>query len=144
MKIKRSIVLLVLSLLSSLAMAGYTAGPEANPEVELQEDGSGRAQGSMVQARFSDNEIEMIGCGIRTFDDGQGGLYQYGFCQATDAEDERGFCTTENPQLLDTMKSTADYSFLVFSWDALGQCNYVGFSTQSFYIPKHTDKNDKK
>lgn len=123
---------------SVVAMAGYTQ--PAPVTITLEADGSGTAIGDMVTARFSDNDVEVIGCGIRVYDDGAGGTFQYGFCQATDSMETRGFCSTMRSDILDTMKATGDYSFVTFAWNAAGECTHVGFSTQSFYIPEHTDK----
>lgn len=89
----------------------------------------------MVTARFSDNDVEFIGCGIRTFDDGAGGTFTFGFCQATDSAGVNGFCQSTNTDLLLAMAATADFSFITFGWDAVGDCTRIGFSTQSFYLP---------
>lgn len=93
----------------------------------------------MVTARFSDNYGEFIGCGVRVFEDGASSAFEFGFCQAEDADGERGFCNTQNAALLQAMKSTSDFSFTTFSWNADGECTRIGFSTQSFYIPELTD-----
>jgi len=135
MKTGKIIAVVVLSLLSSFAVAGYVQPQSVT--VTLNGDGSGSAIGDMVTARFSDNDVEVIGCGTRAYDDGAGGIYRWGFCQATDALEQQVICNTENPDLLDIMASTSDYSFITFSWDAGGICNHIGFSTQSFYIPEH-------
>lgn len=135
---------LVLSLLlfSSMTLAGYLQ--PAPVEVTLNPDGSGSATGDMISARFSDNDVEFIGCGIRAFDDGAGGVFYFGFCQAADSTDLHGFCSTQRSDLLDAVKSISDYSFITFSWNAAGECTLIGNSTQSFYIPELTDKNKKK
>ncbi|HEY0659887.1 MAG TPA: hypothetical protein VGD21_00975 [Lysobacter sp.] len=109
-------------------------------EVTTNADGSGNAFGNMVTARFADNDVEFIGCGIRFFDDGAGGTFELGFCQAANSADEAGFCQTTRPDLLEAMKATGDYSFITFAWNPDGECRAIGFSTQSFYIP---DKNAK-
>jgi len=133
MKARHAAAVVVLSLISSVAMAGLTQ--PAPVEVTLNSDGSGNAFGDMVTARFADNDVELIGCGIRVRDDGAGGTFEFGFCQATDSADERGFCQTDRPDLLEALKATADYSFITFSWNPDGECRSIGFSTQSFYIP---------
>jgi hypothetical protein len=97
------------------------------------------ALGDMVTARFSDNDIEVIGCGTRMWTTGTP-TFRWGFCQVRDAANVNQLCFTENPDLLDMMKSTADYSFITFAWDADGECTHVGFSTQSFYIPDFRDQ----
>lgn len=99
------------------------------------------AEGDMVTARYAGKEIEYIGCGIRKFDDGAGGATAFGFCQAVDADDERGFCNTFNEDLLDAISSSSAFSFVTFNWDENGTCTRIGFSNQSLYLPKGLGAN---
>lgn len=125
---------LVFALFSMLAIAGITQ--PAPVTVTLNVDGSGSATGDMTTARHSDNDVEFIGCGVRVYDDGAGGSFQWGFCQVGDSADNRGFCSTMRTDLLEIMKATSDYSYITFSWNTAGECDHIGFSTQSFYIPE--------
>ena len=106
--------------------------------VEEDPSGGGFAFGDMASARFANNDIEFIGCGIRVFSGG----FSFGFCQARDADGQRGFCSTEDPELLAAMHATSDNSFLTFAWDENEECTRIGFSTQSFYIPTESGKNN--
>lgn len=134
MKIRTFAGICLLAFFSSLAIAGITQ--PAPIAVTLNGDGSGAAIGDMVTARYSDNDIEFIGCGIRVYDDGAGGTFQYGFCQASDSAENRAFCTTLRHDMLESMKATSDNSFITFAWNAAGECTQIGFSTQSFYLPE--------
>jgi hypothetical protein len=119
---------------SSVAMAGLVNDfPVA---VTLNPDGSGTAVGSMTTARFSKNNVEYIGCGLRRNDDGAGGVFLFAFCQASTADEIVGFCETDNPALIASIGDQDDFSFIVFGWNAAGECRSIGNSTQSFYIPK--------
>jgi hypothetical protein len=73
--------------------------------------------------------------------------FQFGLCQATDSDGVRAVCFTENPKLLDTMKTISDFAFISFSWQDDGnggaECTRVGTSTQSFYDPDFTTKGKK-
>lgn len=138
MKARHAAAIGILSLISSVAMAGLLQ--PAIVEVTINGDGSGSAFGNMVTARFAENDVEFIGCGIRVLDDGAGGTFEFGFCQAANSADVRGFCETTRPDLLEAMKATGDYSFITFSWNAAGECRGIGFSTQSFYIPDNKAK----
>jgi hypothetical protein len=118
---------------SSAAMAGLiTVTPVT---VTVNADTSGSANGSMSAARFSKNEVEYIGCGVRRIEDGLGGVVVFGFCQASNAAGDFGFCNTENPALIASIGDQDDYSFVTFSWNEEGVCQLIGNSTQSFYIP---------
>lgn len=103
--------------------------------------GSGIASGDMISARFSENDFEFIGCGQRAFDDGAGGAYYWGFCQAQIEEATSVTCFTENSGLLDGIDSIADSSYITFSWTDDGEgnlsCYRIGTSTQSFYLKKN-------
>ena len=137
MKLKHILIITLSTLASVFALAGLT-----QPAPVVVDLDNGTAFGDMVTARFSDNDVEFIGCGVRVFDDGAGGSFQFGFCQAADSEGVNAFCNTDNPALLEAMKSTADFSFVTFSFDEEGVCNRIGFSTQSFYIPEGVGPDD--
>ena len=101
------------------------------------------ALGDQATARTSKNDVEFIGCGIRVFDDGVN-PFSFGFCQAGDSEEVQITCFTQNANLLDTLKTGSDFSFVTFSWQDGGfggtECTRIGFSTQSFYLPNFTTK----
>lgn len=123
------------ALFSATAMAGYLQPAE----VVVDHDNT-FASGDMRSARDAKDDITFIGCGVRHFDDGTGGAFVFGFCQATDADENSVNCTTTNPALLDALDVVADNSFLTFSWEDDGDgnltCTRIGASTQSFYLPK--------
>jgi hypothetical protein len=130
---KHWIAIAAVALTSSAAWAGLE---QPQPVVvTLNADGSGSAIGAQSTARFSKNKVEYIGCGVRRFDDGLGGSFVFGFCQASTADAVLGFCETENPLLIESIGDTDDYSFITFSWGADGVCRGIGNSTQSFYLP---------
>lgn len=129
MKIKHVFSAAALSLVASIASAGLVQ------PVPVTIDFAARlATGDMWSARTSANPFEFIGCGVRH---NAAGMY-FGFCQAglADADAQRITCFTDNPQLIDAIKSIGDYSYIAFRWDADGMCTHVGVSTQSFYLPK--------
>jgi hypothetical protein len=132
-RMKKGLALTVLALASSAALAGLVTDQPVT--VTLNGDGSGNAAGSMTTARFSKNTVEFIGCGVRRIDDGAGGVILFAFCQAADAANVQGFCTTDNPDLIASIGDQDDFSFITFGWNAAGECSSIGNSTQSFYIP---------
>ena len=98
------------------------------------------ASGDMLTAANSVNSDEFIGCGIRSFDDGLGGTFRFGFCQAQVNGGDAVTCFTESDALLDDMRALNDFSWITFSWTDVGAgdltCTRVGISTQSFYLDK--------
>lgn len=142
MKFRYLFVAAVLALVTSGVYAGFTQ--PAPVEVDLV---GMSALGDQVTARAAKNDIDFIGCGIRMFDDGAGGSFSFGFCQAQDSDEEQVTCFTTNASLLEAMHATSDYAFITFSWvdDGSGgfECTRIGFSTQSFYLPKGTKGNEQ-
>ncbi len=140
MKARYVLISAILALFSSIAVAGRVVSvPVSIDETNM------FAQGDMWTARTADNDVEFIGCGIRVLEDGVGGIFSFGFCQAMDADEAEIQCFTENPDLLDAMKATSSYSFVSFSWEDDGfggaECVRIGFSTQSWYLPNIKVKN---
>ena len=133
MKIKHIVSIVVATLLAGLAYAGAVVpAPVAVDLVNM------TAQGDQYTARTSAGDTELIGCGIRNFDDGTN-PFRFGFCQASDADGDTIFCFTENDNLIDEMRASSDYAFITFVWQDDGgggaECTNVGYSTQSFYLP---------
>ena len=121
---------IVLGLASGAALAGYV-----QPQPVLIDLVNRTAIGDMLSARNADNDLDLIGCGVRTFDIGGGSSLSLGFCSAGDTFGAQISCTTENPALIDAIHAISDYSFITFRWDENFQCTAVGNSTQSFYLP---------
>lgn len=136
MKIRKTATAIATLLFSSLAFGGAVV--DAPVDVDLVNN---FAFGNMASARFSDNDVEFIGCGVRYIDDGVGGTFVFGFCQATDAAGESLFCSTESADLLEAIKSIVDFSFITFAADGNGQCTRIGNSAQSIYIPDYFADN---
>jgi len=132
----------ILTLLAGVAFAGLKQ--PAPVEVDLV---NMFAFGDQVSARNAKDDVSFIGCGIRVFDDGVFPPFAFGFCQAGDSEENQIVCFTESPNLLNAMGAENDFSFITFSWqdDGFGgaECTRVGFSTQSFYLPKFKTKGKK-
>ncbi len=124
---------LLISAIMAVASFASSAGVVQPANVVIDTDNRS-AQGDMVTARFSDNENELIGCGQRTLLTG-GEPISWAFCQARTTEDDLIICFTQDENLLKQMRTINSYSFVTFRWDENGDCSYVGFSTQSMYIP---------
>lgn len=133
MKINGLLALFLGAMMSTSVSAGLTQPAEVEIDNETR-----FAQGDMNTARRSKNEFAFIGCGVRVISVSETEIINFGFCQAGvgEAEDERITCFTQNAELLDGIKSIADYSYVTFSWDENGDCTRIGNSTQSFYLPK--------
>ena len=129
MKARCILISTILALISSIAVAGLI-----QPAPVIVDLDNRFAQGDMWTARTSNNDVEFIGCGFREFNDGTG-TFEFGFCQAEDVDGNHIVCFTENPDLVETMRATSDFSFITFNWDEIDECTKVGFSTQSFYLP---------
>ena len=141
MKIKTLLLSCVLTVISSAAFAG--ASSVAPVVIELEEM---LVYGDMKSSRFSENKNEFLGCGTRTSSfPGGDEVYEWGFCQAGVSEDTgtKAFCMTRDPALLNEIRSLSAFSFIVFRWNAEGDCDYIGTSSQSVYIPNKKDLQKK-
>ncbi len=142
MKIRYVLSITVLTLLAAVASAGLK-----QPAVVTIDFNSMTAFGDQVTARIAADDVSFIGCGVRVFDDGVN-PFSFGFCQAGVIEDGEIVCFTLNPNLLNEIKAISAYAFITFSWqdDGFGgaECIRVGFSTQSFYLPKNVEGNKAK
>lgn len=133
----KSIMLLaILGLFSGLAFAGYLQ--PAPIQITMNPDGSGMASGDMVSARFANDDQSNIGCGTRTY--ASGSVSNYAFCQVRDSNGVQAMCTVFDSELMKGIASIGDYSFIVFSWNADGECVQMGASTQSMYMPDFRDQ----
>lgn len=131
------------ALISVSAHAGFTRPAEVNVDLD-----NLFAGGDMISARTDKAKNVFIGCGTRNVEDGSGGLFSWAFCQAEDADEEQVTCFTFNPDLVKTIREINDASYITFSWtdDGAGTltCTRMGFSTQSFYLPKQKKSKKKK
>ena len=127
----------------TLATSAVSAG-QVNQVPVLLDLQARTASGSMSTARYSDNPFEFIGCGVRYSVQPDGSLFGSGFCQAGIAEDVFFTCFTENLALVDRISSGSDYSYVTFRWNANDECTFVGFSTQSFYLPSRDEPKKNK
>ena len=126
-----------LILTSSMAYGGLFSPVPVEVDVENR-----LAFGDPLSARFSDNDVEFIGCGIRASVDE--GPDVFAFCQASNADGEFLFCSTLEPVLIDTIRALADFTFIVFAADENAECTFVGNSTQSLYIPESLGPRAKR
>lgn len=131
---------LLMATVSTAALAGATQPAIVEVDLDAQ-----NASGDIISARDAKADNVIIGCGTRNFDDGVGGVFNFAFCQAEDADGDRATCTSTNPELVKTIRELNDTSFITFGWsdDGAGNltCTSMGFSTQSFYQDKHTKDN---
>jgi hypothetical protein len=123
----------------ALIFSGAYAGGTQQAPVDVDLDNQ-IASGDMVTARYSSDKNEFIGCGSRHFDDGVNS-FRFGFCQAEDQDGDQFTCFTENAGLLDRIDGISDFSFITYSWNTDDECTRIGFSTQSFYLPRGLNAN---
>ena len=137
-KTQRFIIAIGTFLYATVGLAGTASDSPVVLNFELK-----TAQGSQTSARFSDNDIEQIGCGatVRILDDGST-LY-FGFCQATDANGVDAACFTDNQALVGAINAVANFGFIRFSWNDNDECLSIRNSTQSNYLPNFYMKKSK-
>lgn len=136
MKMKLALVAAI-AMIATDAAAGLTQPAEVDVDLT-----NSIALGDQVSARYTADATQFIGCGMRRRALAGGGYFDNGFCQAEDAKGEHIVCQTTDAGLLEAIRSSGDYGFITFSWDAkTSECTRIGFSNQSFYLPKNLDRN---
>lgn len=135
MKCISLVILITFTLFGAMALAGQAT--PAPVEVDTAARG---ALGDQWTARTDPDGDVYIGCGVRFIDDGAGGVFTFGFCQAEDSAGDTILCSTENPALIEAIQGISDFSFITFGWDADLVCTRIGYSTQSFYLPEFKTK----
>ena len=136
LKLTTAAVFAAVAIAATPAFAGLTQPAEVDVDLTNR-----FAQGDQVTARYNADPDVFIGCGMRKIRTGAGTLVATGFCQAKDAADDTFTCTTDDIGLIDAMNASGDFGFVTFSWNEDGTCRRIGFSNQSFYLPKKLDRN---
>lgn len=133
----RLIISMMLFMMATLAYAGDVLQPQVN--ISVQPDGSGQAEGSVSAARFSGDDTQFIACSVRAFATGATSAESIVWCRATDAQGAQAYCYTENPALAAGLYATNAFSYVLFRWNAAGECIYMGSSIDSKYMPDFRD-----
>lgn len=133
----RLLISAVFLMTTTLAFAG--AVQEWPVSISLQPDGSGQAEGTFSAARFSDSDNEFITCYVRAATTGAASAASLVWCRAIDAQGVQAYCFTENPAVAAGLHATNAFSFLLFRWNAAGECVYMGSNVGSAYVPDFRD-----
>ena len=131
----RTAVITIAFIFSISAFAGYTQPAEV--EVVVNPNGSFYAGGDMWTARSANNDVASIGCGVRKYTDATN---NWGFCQASDENDQFVVCYTRDQDMLDAISVLNDSSYIGFDGDSDGYCTRIAVSSQSLYAPLTTTK----
>ena len=139
MILKKTAAAFAMLLIGSSVYAGEYYN--ADLQIELNENGSGRAMGNLQAVRSSEDTVANIGCGFRvsapsplqdeiSADD----VFNYAFCRANNEEGVSIFCFTELPALIEPLKAMSAKSWIMFEFDEDGNCTKIGASNQSIYL----------
>ena len=117
-------------LFAATAQAGM--GPNIG-DVEVTDLGGGvtRVRGSLTGVRFTDDDVQQIGCSIAA--DRFGTPMVACFARDINANNHR--CFSFDPALIEAAKSISPYSFVRFVFDETAECVFLFVSTRSFHIP---------
>jgi hypothetical protein len=155
---KKAIYIFALAIF--LSTTGAFGGERLNAPVGI-DTNFNVAWGSMIDAAYSSNDLELIGCGVNKFGPNHPWAGDdFLFCQARDANDDYIACRTRNLDLAEALSAINAYSYIEFGWDPSGdqsiigqfqiypavdgECNYVRVSSQSLYIPRSAEKGKTK
>jgi hypothetical protein len=110
-----------------------SAGSRSTPItfISSDPDGSGTASGALGAARNSASTTEYIGCTLWAQPGGTSTI-----CQAEDAAGTSRYCYSAAQNFIDVVTAFTPDGYLVFSWDAQGQCTYLAMYNYSVWEPK--------
>ncbi|MFT3807545.1 hypothetical protein [Arenimonas sp.] len=116
--------------LACLLVAGTAnAGYQQRPQVVVS-TANRTAQGSLIGARRSPDFMQRIGCYFVEFEPS----FSIAVCEATDAQGNTVSCQTQSPKLIAIAQTVQPGSWLFFSANASGYCNYIQVTQFSFTI----------
>ena len=128
---KRIIAGMVLTMIiATAAQAGF--GPFIE-DVLIEDVGGGltAVSGSLVGVRFTDDDVQQIGCRVAG---GAGGTPSVA-CIARDINKDTYFCFSFDPVLIEVGKSISPYSYVYFEYDEFSECTFILASTRYHHIP---------
>ena len=108
--------------LSATAFAGFHQGQQV-----VIIDASSFANGDLGYVFNTPDAIQYIGCVT------SGGSAQ---CYARNLAGLSRSCSTANPTLLEAIHALNGDSYLIFGWNAAGQCTFINVSNTSLTVPK--------
>lgn len=84
------------------------------------------AYGTVSGARYSSDNVQYIGCYTRNNNSGA--------CFATDSSGNYKTCYTTDPSTVQMMLSTGPLSYISFTFDSNGNCNYLFIENASWAL----------
>lgn len=124
---KRTTAILALGLITATgtALAGLNYGA-----YDITVNPTGKAAGGGINmARRTADSVQYIVCGASSFT----GSTTQGSCYARDKTYASGFCSTTDPQMIDTIRSITPSAYISFGWNDTGACTFVSVSNGSSY-----------
>jgi hypothetical protein len=124
---------IIASLAASLALPAARAGQGAFATVSVYSSSTGvSAYGSIADARISADNVQYIGCGILTNEDGSSIIQ----CYASDTAGNGAYCDASDPSqaALAAVSSVNGVSAVYFTADSSGHCTYLSVSNASYYF----------
>lgn len=121
---KKIVTLVILIAISNLAIAGVQNTPQVTIYSTTME-----ARGSMVGAHISADSTQQIYCTTEKWDSG----LSHTWCGATDSANNSVVCSTWDSRLVDATLALSDESFILFRWDAIGNCTHIRVENGSRY-----------
>jgi len=114
-------------LVATTAWAGYRASSPVGVSTT-----SRFATGALGSARNSADSTQYIGCSLYSTSTSEVRAY----CYAVDSAGTAGNCVTSDPHLVQIAAAVNGESYIMFQWDAAGNCIAIQRSELSFFPPK--------
>jgi len=128
-KMKKLVVAVAVA--GGVIAAGYSARAGQKTSNPASVDITNRAAaGGLGSTRSTADIYSYVGCATyRTSTD------YFGVCQARNAAAESGSCITRDPMILANIRAVTPGTFVYYTWDINGNCDYVQIRTMSNMQP---------
>lgn len=116
--------------LIAFALAAIAGSASAGPNYGAYDItvNSSNAYGGITMARKIADTTQYLYCSTSKY----AGTTVSGSCYAR-SKTTSGYCTTQYPDMLATIRSINPSSYISFGWDASGVCNYISVANGSAY-----------
>ena len=105
-----------------------------------QGDGTTVVEGNMTAVRFSEDDVQSIGCSVRNHPSGSPLVV----CNANDVNSNNYFCFSFDSAIADALQSVSPYSWLQYQYDNVtNECIRLVVSVRSHHIPSAATEKSK-
>jgi hypothetical protein len=124
---KTKLMMGMIAIAAAAAGTQALAGAQWGPSLVWITDAYSQANGNLTDVRRTADRTQYIGCQVY----GGPGGYKYAACIAADSTGKTRTCSSTAPELIAVASQVDAGTYVVFNWDASGQCSFLQASHYS-------------